>query len=119
MDNSLPFKNSDDLLNLSRRQELYGLLVAQLQKDYSRAGLEIELAKEMPPEILKQVVQKSISQLFRQHFDAYLHLMYIIDVSERELALLQQMPEASLPEELTFLLLKREFQKVSLKSRYS
>lgn len=119
MDNALPFKNSDDLLNLSRLQELYGRLVAQLQKDYLRAGLEIELSKEMSPEILKQVIQKSIWQLYRQQFDAYLQLMYIIDVPERELVLLQQIPETSLAEELTFLLLKREFQKVSLKSRYS
>lgn len=113
-----PIQNSKELLHLSEKELLFGQLVAQLLKDFGRAGAILHISQEMGPEDVKQAVQKSMVQLYRQNYDAYLNVLYAIDVPERELAQVPTDQEGLMFEAITFLVLKREFQKVRLKSRY-
>lgn len=113
-----PIENSKELLHLSEKELLFGQLVAQLLKDFGRAGAILHISQEMGPEDVKQEVQKSMVQLYRHNYDAYLNVLYAIDVPERELAQVPTDQEGLMFEAITFLVLKREFQKVRLKSRY-
>ena len=114
-----PVQTSKQLLDLSKKERLFEQLVAQVLKDFSRAGTVLHISKDMGGEEVKNAVQKKIGHLYSEQYDTYLSVMYIIDVSERELAQLPNEREGFVAEAVTFLILKREFQKVMLKARYN
>ena len=57
-------------------------------------------------------------KLIQFKFAEYLNLLYIIDVSEAEIKKLDGSDLIQLAEQVTFLILKREWQKVWFRNKY-
>lgn len=106
------FTNIEGVLAEAQNQNYYDLLIKQLSKDLMRVG--VVQVSEMPcaPIDLKVWLENVLLELIKYDFDSYLQLLYVVDVSEKEMRNLT----ASLPEEMVedvvFLILKREWQKV-------
>lgn len=108
------FTNIEGVLAEAQNQNYYDLLIKQLSKDLMRVG--VVQVSEMPcaPIDLKVWLENVLLELIKYDFDSYLQLLYVVDVSEKEMRNLT----ASLPEEMVedvvFLILKREWQKYGL-----
>lgn len=110
--------NTDLLLSEAQKEQLYTKLVEQVNKDFALANEVIDLEPEISPITLKLGVQDKIYRLIQHKFAEYLNLLYIIDVPEKEIKALNGNDIAELAEQVTFLILKREWQKVWFRNRY-
>ena len=70
------------------------------------------------PEELKIQLHEKIFRLIQNKFAEYLNLLYIIDVSEDQIKKLDGSDLVILSEEVAFLILKREWQKVWFRNKY-
>ena len=66
---------------------------------------------------LAQELQKIAVKLINIDFDNYLNLLYRVDISEIEIKKLDGSNIEKMTEQIVYLLLKREWQKVWFKSR--
>lgn len=92
-------------------------LIVQLNKDFQMAHVSESIADHLLLEEVNNRLNDILFSLITNHYDDYLNLLYRIDISEKELAAVKG---ASLKEnmnEISFLIIKREFQKVWFKSR--
>jgi hypothetical protein len=64
------------------------------------------------------LVQEKIYKLIQYKFAEYLNLLYIIDVPEEQIKKLDGSDLVELSEQVTFLVLKREWQKVWFRNKY-
>ena len=113
------FPNSTILLETAEAENLYGNLVAQLIKDFGLANIFIELEEGIAPEDLKKIIHEKIYVLIMEKFAEYLNLLYIIDVPENTVKAITAVDVVEVADEVTFLILKREWQKVWFKAKYS
>jgi len=112
------FENSLSLLQGASAKTLYKALVNQLSKDFARANIQSSFREGIPPEILLSTLKEKLYVLLLENFADYLNLMYIIDVPERAFKDLELTDAVEVAEQLTFLVLRREWQKVWLKAHY-
>lgn len=110
--------NTDLLLSEAQKEQLYIKLVEQLNKDFTLANEPVDFAIEITPIDLKLGVQDKIYNLIQHKFAEYLNLLYIIDVPEKDIKALNGSDIAELSEQVAFLVLKREWQKVWFRNRY-
>lgn len=115
----------EDALEIISRAESKGFLKAllrQLRKDYDRANVPFPIPgpdrSDIPPSEIVRSLQENLYYLLMEHFDAYLNLMYAADVSEREFENIQPKDAVEAAGEIACVLLKRELNKVELRSRY-
>lgn len=113
------YVNSTELLQKVQEERLYEKLVAQLEKDFGLANVPIELSLEIVPNDLKAVLHEKIYLLILEKFNDYLNLLYVIDVPEKAFKEIQGTDVVEVAEQVSFLILKRELQKVWFKSKYS
>ncbi|MHA7942223.1 hypothetical protein ACJOV8_004035 [Formosa sp. 3Alg 14/1] len=113
-----PPETIQDLLNTSLQYELYGNLVFQLNKDFRLANVDFDVESTILPDELKLQLHETVFQLIQNAFAEYLNLLYIIDVSEKQIKSLDGSDTLKLSEQVTFLILKREWQKVWFKHQY-
>lgn len=111
--------NIESLLDEAQAKNLYSKLIDQLNKDFKLANIDLEFHHNILPTSLKLVLQESLYKLIQEKFIDYLNLLYIVDVSERDVKLLDGDDILTLSENVTFLILKREWQKVWYRSKYS
>lgn len=112
------FENSLSLLQGASAKTLYKALVRQLIKDFSRANIASSFREEMVPEELLSALKEKLYVLLLEDFQDYLNLMYLIDVPERAFKNLEFTDAVEAAEQLSFLILRREWQKVWLKVHY-
>ncbi|GAB5564743.1 MAG: hypothetical protein Wins2KO_18060 [Winogradskyella sp.] len=110
--------NFEDLISEANALELYEKLIIQLNKDLLLANIDLEFNRETLPTSLKIVLQETIQHLIQHRFTDYLNLLYQIDVSEHKIRSLDTKDTLRLSEEVTFLMLQREWQKVWYKNMY-
>ena len=67
---------------------------------------------------LKVQLHEKIYRLIQYKFAEYLNLLYIIDVAEDQVKKLDGSDVAALSEQVAFLILKREWQKVWFRNKY-
>lgn len=115
----LNFFNSTELLANAEKNDLYKKLVAQLIKDFGLANIHIGLSPDVHPEGLKSVLKEKIYHLIMERFSEYLNLLYIVDVPEKAFKEITVTDVVEVADQVAFLILKRELQKVWLKSKYS
>ena len=108
----------NDLIEEASKNNLYSKLIKQLNKDFNLANIEIEFDKEVLPLSLKLILHETIYNLIQEKFSDYLNLLYIVDVSENKVRELDGSDIVKLSEQVTFLILQREWQKVWYKNRY-
>ncbi len=117
---SSEFSESVLLLNTAEEELLFTELVRQLIKDFALANVDVAINCELiTAKQLKVILHEKIYYLILEQFASYLNLLYIIDVPEKALRSLKITDVVGVAEQVTFLVLQREFQKVRLKKKYS
>jgi len=111
--------NNQELLNHIEATSLYQDLVNQLNKDFEIIGTDINFSDTKNPQDLFDFLQEVISTLLEKHFDVFLNLLYRIDIDENKIkTIINQMAENT-EQQITFIILKREWQKVWFRKFYS
>lgn len=109
----------DQLIEEANKLDLYNKLVDQLNKDFLLANIDLEFNQNILPSSLKFLLHETIYQLIQEKFTKYLNLLYIVDVSEKTVKSLDGDDLLKLSEDVAFLILKREWQKVWFRHKYS
>jgi hypothetical protein len=110
--------NTDLLFEEAQKQSLYLKLIEQINKDFNLANEGIDFPLSITPDELKIQLHEKIYRMIQYKFAEYLNLLYIIDVSEIEIKKLDGSDLVILAEEVSFLILKREWQKVWFRNNY-
>ncbi|RLD29930.1 MAG: hypothetical protein DRI75_01540 [Bacteroidetes bacterium] len=108
----------EDLVQQASKEELYQKLILQLNKDFLYANIDLNFNEDILPSSLKLILHETIYKLLQEKFADYLNLLYIIDVPEEKIKQLDGSDTLKLSEQVAFLILKREWQKVWLRNRY-
>ena len=98
---------------------LYKKLVEQLNKDFLLANIDLDFDEDILPSSLKLILHETLYQLIQEKFADYLNLLYIIDVPEKKVKQLDGSDIVQMSEQVSFLILLREWQKVWYKHQYS
>lgn len=114
----MQYNNSLALIEDASNENLYDKLLQQLEKDFALANETISLKKTISPQQLVAIITDKIYFLLQHKFNEYLNLLYIIDVSEREIKNITVIDMETIASEVSFLILKREWQKVWYRNRY-
>ena len=110
--------NTDLLLEEAQKEALYLKLIEQINKDFNLANEGIDFPMSVTPEELKIQLHEKIYRMIQYKFAEYLNLLYIIDVSEGQIKKLDGSDLVVLAEEVAFLILKREWQKVWFRNKF-
>ena len=109
----------DNLIAEANQLDLYKKLIYQLNKDFQLANIYLDFHEDVLPSSLKLLLHETVYKLIQEKFMEYLNLLYIIDVSESQVKALDGDDVLKLSEDVSFLILKREWQKVWFKNKYS
>ncbi len=109
----------EDLIEEANQLDLYKKLIFQLNKDFLLANIDLDFHEDILPSSLKLILHETVYKLIQEKFTEYLNLLYIIDVSEKEVNALDGDDILKLSENVTLLILKREWQKVWFRNKYS
>ncbi len=109
---------SEEIISQSEGLQLYKDLVLQINKDFKRANLEAVFLKDITPSELKLKLQEVIYHLILNKYYEYLNLLYIIDVSEEKIKKIEGNNITDISEQITYLILLREWQKIWFKKNY-
>jgi len=110
--------NTDLLLAEAETENLYLKLIEQINKDFNLANEGIDFPLSTSPNELKIQLHEKVYRLIQYKFAEYLNLLYIIDVNESEIKKLDGSDLVVLSEQVAFLILKREWQKVWFRNKY-
>lgn len=113
------FSDSLELLHAAVQEKLYPGLIAQLSKDFGRANVPISFSEDLSPQELHAVLREKVYYLILEGFPDYLNLMYFVDVPEKAFRELIFTDVVEVADQVVFLILRREIQKLKLKSRYT
>ena len=106
------------LLSEAETENLYLKLIEQINKDFNLANEGIDLPLSLLPNEIKLQLHEKIYRLIQYKFVEYLNLLYIIDVSEDQIKKLDGSDLVNLSEDVAFLILKREWQKVWFRNKF-
>jgi hypothetical protein len=109
----------DDLIVEAHQLDLYKKLIQQLNKDFLSANIDLDFHEDILPSSLKLLLHETVYNLIQEKFAEYLNLLYIIDVSEKAIKALSGDDTVKLAEAVSFLILRREWQKVWFRNKYS
>lgn len=113
-----PPASIDALISQAEEEHLYFKLIEQVNKDFALANESLDVPMGVFPFEFKNLVQEKIYKLIQHKFAEYLNLLYIIDVSEEQIKKLDGSDLVELSEKVTFLVMKREWQKVWFRNNY-
>jgi len=117
MEREMIFFDIGSLLQKADQEALYEKLILQLNKDLKFANVDCEFETTISPEKLKRDLHELVYRQIHEKFAEYLNLLYIVDVPEKEVKKLDGSDVVKLSEDVAFLILKREWQKVWYKNR--
>jgi hypothetical protein len=110
--------NTDQLLSEAESENLYPKLIDQINKDFNLANEAVDFPQSTTPFELKVQLHEKIYRLLQYQYAELLNLLYIIDVPENNIKQLDGSDTVVLSEQITFLILKREWMKVWFRNRY-
>lgn len=110
--------SSENLLLEAEKENLYSKLIEQINKDFNLANEGIDFPQSTTPNELKVQLHEKIYRLIQYKFAEYLNLLYIIDVPEETIKQLDGSDLVELSEQVSFLILKREWMKVWFRNKY-
>ena len=110
--------STEDLLSEAEKENLYSKLIEQINKDFNLANEGIDFPQSTSPNELKLQLHEKIYRLIQYKFAEYLNLLYIIDVPEETIKQLDGSDLVALSEQVSFLILKREWMKVWFRNKY-
>jgi hypothetical protein len=109
---------TEDLLSEAEKENLYSKLIEQINKDFNFANEAVDFSQSTTPHELKVQLHEKIYRLIQYKFAEYLNLLYIIDVPEETIKQLDGSDLVELSEQVSFLILKREWMKVWFRNKY-
>lgn|SRR5690606_18016438 len=109
---------TEELLREAEKENLYQKLLEQINKDFNLANEPVDFPKSTTPYELKVQIHEKIYRLIRDRYADFLNLLYIIDVAENQMRSLDGSDIESLSEQVAYLVLKREWQKVWFRNKY-
>lgn len=112
-------KTFERLIEDATQLNLYKKLILQLNKDFLLANIDLDFHEDVLPSSLKLILHETVYKLIQEKFTEYLNLLYIIDVAENKVKALNGDDTLKLSEDVMFLILQREWQKVWFKHTYS
>ncbi len=115
----LQSENTLELLKTIEGKNLYIHLIKQLNKDFQLANSNNRFQITILPTELKKKLTAILVHLITTKYDNYLNILYRIDVSEKELLKIKNVNLTNTMEQVVYLILKRECQKVWLKRNYT
>lgn len=98
------------------KSDFYPQFIAQIQKDLNRAGMDHVIKSEKPRQLFSEIASLLLEKLHND-FNEFLNLLYAVDVSEKEIRQLDSESSINIAEYVTYLILKREWQKVWYRNR--
>lgn len=110
--------NVENLFMQVQNENLYEKLIEQINKDFNLANEGIDFPLSTSPDELKNQLHEKVYRMIQYKFTEYLNLLYIIDVSESEIKKLDGSDLVVLAEQVSFMILKREWMKVWFRNRY-
>jgi len=116
------YEDALNILNNAKERNLLTALLFQLRKDYQRINLTFPLAEAEVSQFTSagiiQRLRENLYYLLMERFDAYLNLMYTVDVPEREFEHIEPTDAVEVAGQVCYLVLRREWEKVELRTRY-
>lgn len=109
----------ESLITEAQTHKLYVNLVKQLNKDFKFANIPIDFEGHISPSNLKKALHETIYSLIHEKFAEYLNLLYIVDVPEHKIKQLDGSNILKLSQDVSVLILWREWQKVKFRQQYS
>ena len=110
--------STDELLSEAEKQNLYSKLIEQINKDFNFANEAVDFPQSTTPQELKVQLHEKIYRLIQYKYAELLNLLYIIDVPEETVKQLDGSDLVELSEQVSFLILKREWMKVWFRNHY-
>lgn len=110
--------NSEELLHLANEKLFFAKLVQQLEKDFLLANIPWDVPVNGTGAKLVSSLREKIYYLIMERFSEYLNLLYIIDLPEKEFQNIELTDAVEVSNQMTFLILKREYQKVWFRNTY-
>ncbi|WP_028871639.1 hypothetical protein [Psychroserpens burtonensis] len=111
--------NFEELISKTEELKLYSKLIIQVNKDFLLANIDLAFDEAILPSSLKYLLHEVVFKLIQEKFAEYLNLLYIVDVSEEKIKKLDGSDTLKLSEQVAFLILQREWQKVWYRNKYS
>lgn len=112
-------QNTAELLSLAISQELYIVLIKQLNKDFQLSNIDEGFPESITPSNLRSQLFTFINKLIQKDFDLFLNLLYRIDLPESQAIRALNQTFEDYIEMIVFAILKRECQKIWLKKKFS
>jgi hypothetical protein len=110
--------STDELLSEAEKENLYSKLIEQINKDFNFANEAVDFPQSTTPQELKLQLHEKIYRLIQYKYAELLNLLYIIDVPEENIKQLDGSDTVELSEQISFLVLKREWMKVWFRNRF-
>jgi hypothetical protein len=105
-----------EFTNIQLKNSLFEKLVLQIAKDFSMCGYNLELEPNITPNELVNTIYETIEKSIQNKISLDIRsLLYRIDVSEKQIL----HTNTNSVTDIVVLILKREIQKIILKSQFS
>ena len=112
-------QHTDLLLAVIQKENLFDKLVKQVKKDLELIGI-INYFKEKPnPTDFFNSFKELIVHLIDNQFEIFLHLLYRMDIDENKIRWIIAESQVDIYDKITFIILKREWQKVWYKENFN
>ena len=105
------------LFELIEAQNLVPSLIKQLNKDMDLSGLDFHFEKSIQMNDLVIQLYELLVKLMAFDFGKYLNFLYRIDIPENRLKNIIEIDPKLIAKKVTFLVLKREWQKISFRNK--
>lgn len=105
------------LLKDIENKNLLRALILQLNRDLSLSGIDDPLKLDSSPELAINQLNRIILKLIQNDFDAYLNLLYRIDVAEHQVRSIRHTDPLIISEKVAEMILKRVWQKVWFRNK--
>ena len=116
---NLEVVNSGQLLNIASESLLIKELSTQLEKDFCLANIPLKFPLKFEPIEFISIIREKVYYLMMEHFSEYLNLLYVVDVPESQFKQIEITDAVEVADQMTFLILKREYQKVWYRNKYT
>lgn len=110
--------NSEQLMQIALGDSLFKKLIQQAEKDFILANVPLKLPEVINALGFIALVREKVYYLMMEHFAEYLNLMYIIDIPEKDFQHIEITDTVDVADQVTLLILKREYKKVWYRNKY-
>lgn len=110
--------NSEQLMHIALEDSLFKKLIQQAEKDFILANVPLKMPLVIDALGFIALVREKVYYLMMEHFAEYLNLMYIIDIPEKDFQHIEITDTIDVADQVTLLILKREYKKVWYRNKY-